>query len=322
MRTIAILFILVPFFHSHAQNNATKALGFYCAPCGCKYDDTTFNAAGKCPDCKMTLLKSGTYNYEGASVSSNGQLAYTSNKKNNKKLTYYRPLNSPEAEQVLDAGGMPLLSKDGKKILMEAEGNKILIYNLATNSKTTIGPELNLSNLQTPSWDHEYKNIFFCAGDFPKIGIYLYDVKERSVKPLLTDSAMRYGVRASPDGKMIAYRCAKGNPEKGMTKGIAVYNLTTGEEKHITTIGEYPTWSPDSKRLAFHWTNQGAFSIYTVNADGTDLKQLTETGNGSAELPSWSFDGKKIYFQTNRRQGNWEIWTMDVDGKDQKPLIF
>jgi TolB protein len=107
-----------------------------------------------------------------------------------------------------------------------------------------------------------------------------------------------------------------------MIKGIAVYDLSTGEEKLIATIGEYPVWSPDSKRLAFHWPEKSSFSVYTVNADGSDLKQLTKTGNGSAELPSWSFDGKKIYFQTNRRQGNWEIWTMDTDGKDQKPLIW
>jgi Tol biopolymer transport system component len=88
-------------------------------------------------------------------------------------------LNSAGNEKVLDAGGMPIWSKDGKKILMEAEGNKILIYDLSTNAKTTIGPELKLSNLQTPSWDYQDKNIFFCAGDFPKIGIYLYDTQGR-----------------------------------------------------------------------------------------------------------------------------------------------
>jgi hypothetical protein len=37
--------------------------------------------------------------------------------------------------------------------------------------------------------------------------------------------------------------------------------------------------------------------VYTVNPDGSDLKQLTNFGaSGNAQIPSWSSDGEKLVF--------------------------
>ncbi len=47
-----------------------------------------------------------------------------------------------------------------------------------------------------------------------------------------------------------------------------------------------------------------------MNADGSDQRHLTEEYDAH---PSWSPDGKQIAFETNR-DGNWEIYLMNVDG--------
>jgi Tol biopolymer transport system component len=44
-----------------------------------------------------------------------------------------------------------------------------------------------------------------------------------------------------------------------------------------------PTWSPDSKKLAFSTSNG---SIYTVNLDGSGMKRIS--GPGSDINPAWS----------------------------------
>ena len=56
-----------------------------------------------------------------------------------------------------------------------------------------------------------------------------------------------------------------------------------------------------------------------VNADGSDRRQLTENGNQDF-FPSWSPDGETIVFSSDRT-GAVELYLMDADGGNQRPLI-
>ena len=82
------------------------------------------------------------------------------------------------------------------------------------------------------------------------------------------------------------------------------------------------TWSPDGTALAFHGnlTSLGP-AIYTINSDGTGLKQLTNLINeGDYNInPTWSPDGKRIAF-VSERDGGREIYVMNTDGSLQTRL--
>jgi len=58
--------------------------------------------------------------------------------------------------------------------------------------------------------------------------------------------------------------------------------------------GNCPTWSPDDGRIAFHVLYGNPYGaapgIWLMNADGTDRKQLSNSGG----RPRWSPDGRKI----------------------------
>lgn len=58
--------------------------------------------------------------------------------------------------------------------------------------------------------------------------------------------------------------------------------------------------------------------VWTINADGTGLKQLTDSPANDFD-PSWSPDGTLIAFRSERN-GEPEIWLMDIDGTDQRRL--
>src|SRR5918997_247077 len=60
--------------------------------------------------------------------------------------------------------------------------------------------------------------------------------------------------------------------------------------------------------------------IYTINVDGTAERKLTDTP-GLDGFPSWSPDGTRIAFSTDRDGGgNWEIYVMRSDGTHQRRL--
>jgi Tol biopolymer transport system component len=78
------------------------------------------------------------------------------------------------------------------------------------------------------------------------------------------------------------------------------------------------TWSPNSKKLAFPSDRTGVALIYTVNADGTDLRRLTDSGNDGT--PAWSPDGRTIAFVSEASNFTPDIYLMKADGSDQRQL--
>ncbi|HSE68370.1 MAG TPA: hypothetical protein VLB12_15380, partial [Gemmatimonadales bacterium] len=86
-----------------------------------------------------------------------------------------------------------------------------------------------------------------------------------------------------------------------------------------TDLVDYePAWSPSGTHLAFISNRTGPLKVYTANADGTELTQLTQ-GSEEDDSPSWSPDGSRIAF-VSTRDGNPEIYRMNADGTNQLRL--
>jgi len=98
------------------------------------------------------------------------------------------------------------------------------------------------------------------------------------------------------------------------------------------------TISRDGKKIVFTSTRNGDLDIYSMSADGGDVRQLTnELGYDGGAF--FSDDGKKIVYRSEQpktpeqiadykdllsrgliRPGNLEIWVMDADGKNKRQV--
>ncbi len=97
----------------------------------------------------------------------------------------------------------------------------------------------------------------------------------------------------SPDGEWVAA------VESSQQGNLVVVRRDGSGLRHLTDDGyrnRNPVWSPDGKLLAFFSNRGGRVDIWTIRPDGSSLRQLTYTQNGSITRPAWSPDGKRLVY--------------------------
>jgi TolB protein len=87
-----------------------------------------------------------------------------------------------------------------------------------------------------------------------------------------------------------------------------------------TDGGEYPSWSPDGKRIAFNSNLSGDHVMYIVDVGGSHVVDLCSVGEGWQV--DWSPDGVSILFTSHRdHPDNYtDIYVMRPDGSGVKRL--
>lgn len=170
---------------------------------------------------------------------------------------------------------------------------------------------------------------YFSERNFYFIDLYLADAETGKVKRRLLKSSynanyetFRFITSAaswSPDGKKIAVAAKSGERDV-----ILIIDVEHNREERrikvklngITT----PSWSPDGKQLVFTGYVGGLSDLFIINANGSDLRRLTNDRNADLH-PVWSPDGKTIAFATDRgpntdfstlKIGNMKIATYDL----------
>ena len=119
----------------------------------------------------------------------------------------------------------------------------------------------------------------------------------------------------SPDGEQLVVKACR--PDCGLW----IVNANDTAPRRLTDGGTdgLPAWSPNGRKIAFSRNVDDNVDIYTVNVDGSGLRQLT-TAPGNDSVPAWTPDSRGIVFRSTRN-GLWQIYLMNANGYNQHLII-
>jgi dipeptidyl aminopeptidase/acylaminoacyl peptidase len=190
-------------------------------------------------------------------------------------------------------------------------------------------------NYRSPQFSPDGQYIAFVRIYEPVGALLLYNRQSKELQVVAEDSG-RYGPPAwSPDSSRVAFTFRRNFGEQSE---LLVYELGTGD---TTTAVEWegrlssPTWSPSGEQLAFAgesgefydtfpFPDEGGkgYEIYMVNADGSELTQLTST-DGLVRLPSWSPDEDALaYILLTLNSPDESVQLIDPTGPQGQPITL
>lgn len=172
-----------------------------------------------------------------------------------------------------------------------------------------------------PTWAPDGSKLAFASDRGGISNIYVMDANGKNIINLSQGGGDDFLPAWSPDGSKIAFVRDVGGANFW---DIIVMDADGRNQVNVTNNPDFaaaPEWSPDGRKLAFESDRdfdvnpeEFTYEIFVMEADGTGVTNITNH-DANDEFPSWSPDGRRIAFQTNRA-GSLEIFLMDTSGEN------
>ena len=107
----------------------------------------------------------------------------------------------------------------------------------------------------------------------------------------MTDQGYAVSPSWSPNGQFLVFSWMRHyGPGAPGAQDIYIMDVASKRWVQLTHDGgrnDFPTWSPDGRHIAFQSNRSGSLEIWSMLADGSNQKQLTNVGSNSE--PDWSW---------------------------------
>ena len=198
----------------------------------------------------------------------------------NRRLTFYN--------QVASMNATPSFSPDGKQMAFSSSISgraQLYLTNLDGSNLRRISNSLAV-DVEPKFNPRTGAQIAFVSGRAGPPQIYMMDVDGTNVQRLTSGGGDAVNPAWSPDGQRLAFAWTRGfEPGNFNIFIIEVATQTLTQLTFGAGRNEHPSWSPDGRHLVFASNRMGGTQIWTMLADGTNVKQLTRAG--ANEAPVW-----------------------------------
>jgi Tol biopolymer transport system component len=150
----------------------------------------------------------------------------------------------------------------------------------------------------TPAWTPDGGFIVFPSQRAGSLTLWKVPALGGEPEPILVGTGEDTDPEISRDGRRLIYTNTRNNFV------VTVTDPVTGRQKELYQSRSDlvdPSFSPQGDKIVFFGLAEGGgIHLYIVNADGTNLTQLTR-GKGEQNVhPQWSADGSAVYFYQHR----------------------
>ena len=156
-----------------------------------------------------------------------------------------------------------------------------------------------------PSLSPDGQTVYFSSKRSGGFEIYSIGIDGDNLQRLTRDIGSLYAPELSPSGEWVLFT-NNGN-------GLWIMH-PNGDNPHALTFRDDidPTWSPDGSMIAFASSRNGERQLYVMNANGSDVRQVTDLNNMGGRS-TWSPDGTQLAFYRGPF-GEHDIYVINIDG--------
>lgn len=289
-----------------------------------------------------TFSQTNDYKFEGENHLSNirmltegGENAEAYLSFNEKELIYQATFGDMKCDQIFT------MNVDGsdKKMVSTGKGRTTCAYFLPSDEKI-IYASTHLANDECPPPPDRSKGYVWKL--YESFDIFSANANGSNIQPLTSSEGYDAEATVSPTGDKIVFTSTRdGDPE------LYTMNLDGSNQTRLTFQKGYDGgafFSLDGSKIVFRASRpktteeladyedlakNGMFrpsilEIYVMNADGTDMQQITNLGKASF-APFFHPDGKRIIFSSNANSSsgrNFDLFLINIDGTVLEQITF
>jgi Tol biopolymer transport system component/tRNA A-37 threonylcarbamoyl transferase component Bud32 len=202
-------------------------------------------------------------------------------------------------------------SPDGRTILFSSDraGNPTL-WRIPVSGGTPARLSAVGENAAYPVFARSKRRLAY-SNFYEDTNIWRMDTATGEIEKVISSTQYDSSPQFSPDGSRVAFRSSRSGFHE-----IWLADAAGGGERQLTyfsgRLTGTPRWSPDGQSIVFDARPEGLPDIYAIDVNTGDKKRITSEKSEDV-VPSWSRDGKWIYFASNRTL-SWQVWKAPVDG--------